>query len=348
MTRGHTTVKLQTRMERWPLATPFRITGRTMTEIDVIVVQAREGELVGRGEAAGVSYRNDLPDTMLARLQLIAAQIENDPDRALVNALLPAGGARNAVDCALWELEAKRKGRAVWQLAGSAAPRALLTTWTIGADEPQEMSRRATRYSDARALKLKLLGDEADAERVRAVRAARPDVWLGVDANQGLTPRSLDQLMPVLVEVGVQLIEQPYPNGRERDLDDLDSSIPIAADESVQSSEDIADLVGRVDVLNIKLDKCGGLTEAMRMARAAREAGFKVMVGNMLGTSLAMAPAFIVGQMCDIVDLDGPLLLARDRSPSIVYKQGQIWCPEEVWGGVSRDGDHAALERGTT
>lgn len=190
-------------------------------------------------------------------------------------------------------------------------------------------------------MKLKLSGEiEIDAERVRAVREARPDVWLGVDANQGFTRDSLVKLLPVLLDADVQLVEQPLARGHEAELDGFDSPIPLAADESVQGLADIENLTGRFEVVNIKLDKCGGLTEALLMAHRARELGLKVMVGNMMGSSLAMAPAFVLGQLCDFIDLDGPAFLAADRVPSIVYRDGTVWCPEEIWGapgGVAKD-----------
>jgi L-alanine-DL-glutamate epimerase-like enolase superfamily enzyme len=200
------------------------------------------------------------------------------------------------------------------------------------------MARDAIDHVAARSLKLKLIGDGGDADRVRAVRAVRPDVWLGVDANQGLDRKKLEDLMPALVEAGVSLIEQPVPIGADSLLDGLNAPIPIAADESAQTLADLAALRGRYDVINIKLDKCGGLTEGLAIARAARNFGLQVMVGNMVGTSLGMAPSFVVGQLCDIVDLDGPLLLARDRHRAVVYADGRIDCPPGIWGAALVEG----------
>ncbi|HZT13506.1 MAG TPA: enolase C-terminal domain-like protein, partial [Candidatus Baltobacteraceae bacterium] len=205
----------------------------------------------------------------------------------------------------------------------------------IGSDDPEQMAQRAREFADARALKLKLTGTGQDGACVRAVRAARPDVWLGVDANQGFTRETLGAVMPALVECGVQVIEQPFALDRDADMEGLNSPIPVAADESAQTAEDLPRLAGRFDVVNIKLDKCGGLTAGLAMARRARELGFKVMVGNMAGTSLAMAPAFVLGQLCDIVDLDGPLLFEADRAPSAEYREGRIWCSDSVWGGAA-------------
>jgi L-alanine-DL-glutamate epimerase-like enolase superfamily enzyme len=211
--------------------------------------------------------------------------------------------------------------------------RPLVTTFTLGADDPQIMADDARKYAHARSLKLKLTGDLAiDIARVRAVRDARPEVWIGVDANQGYTLDGLDNLMGELVRAEVALLEQPLARGREADLQGFISPIPIAADESALSLGDLPGLIGRFQMVNIKLDKCGGLTEGLAMARRAREIGLGVMVGNMVGTSLAMAPGFILGQLCDIVDLDGPIFLSRDRTPGAVYAQGKIQCGEEVWG----------------
>jgi L-alanine-DL-glutamate epimerase-like enolase superfamily enzyme len=195
------------------------------------------------------------------------------------------------------------------------------------------MAAAAKSYTAARAVKVKLT-PENTAESIRAVRAARPDVWLGVDANRGFTRPSLEALMPVLKECDVSLIEQPFALGRDADLSGLKSSIPIAADESVQSAADLKAMVGLYDAVNIKLDKCGGLTEGLRMAHEAKKLGFEVMVGCMAGTSLAMAPAFVLGQLCDIVDLDAPMFLACDREHAVRYAHGEVFCPEALWGGV--------------
>ena len=247
--------------------------------------------------------------------------------------MLPPGGARNAVDCAMWELEANRAGVPAYRLAGIDAPRALVTTFTLGADEPEVMARGARAYAHARAIKIKLTGSlQLDIERVRSVRSARPDVWIGVDANQGFGINDLPALVHAMGQQQVSLIEQPLPRGNEADLEGFESAIPIAADESVLGLADVPGLVGRFDVVNIKLDKCGGLTEALLMAQEARRLGLGVMVGNMVGTSYAMAPAFILGQLCDFVDLDGPTFLKEDRVPGVVYEDGTIFCPDEVWG----------------
>lgn len=323
---------MNAQIEQWPLNAPFRISGYTFESLEVVVVTLSRGEHTGRGEAAGVYYKRDAPATMLEQLRSVRGVIEAGVTCAQLQTVLPPGGARNAVDCALWDLEAKATARHAWEIAGLEQPRPVLTTFTCGADTPDKMVAAAREYVLARAIKLKLTGEPVDAERVRAVRAARPDVWLGVDANQGFTLPFLERLMPVLVEANVRLVEQPLPIGQEAQLDGFASPIPIAADESVQSSADIASLAGRFDVVNIKLDKCGGLTEALAMARASRALGLETMVGNMMGTSLAMAPAFLVGQLCSVVDLDGPVFLKRDRAATVRYDNGLLTCPEAVWG----------------
>jgi L-alanine-DL-glutamate epimerase-like enolase superfamily enzyme len=325
-------LKLQALIERWPLASPFRITGYTFEAVDVVLVTLEQSGYVGRGEAAGVYYRGDKAAGMLEQIESLRATIEAGVTRKSLQALLPSGGARNALDCALWDLEAKLTGRPAWRIAGLPEPKALLTTFTCGADEPVKMAATAKGYTGAKAIKLKLTGDEKDADRVRAVRDACEDVWLGVDANQGFTRASLEKLMPTLIESRVELIEQPFPIGHEALLDGFKSPIAVAADESVQNLSDVRGLVGRFNVMNIKLDKCGGLTEGLDMARAGRDLGLEIMVGNMVGTSLAMAPAFLVGQRCSVVDLDGPVFLKKDREPAVSYVDGLVSCPDGLWG----------------
>jgi L-alanine-DL-glutamate epimerase-like enolase superfamily enzyme len=328
-------LKLTVAVEKLRLAAPFRISGYVFEEQDVVVVTLRDGGSRGRGEASGVYYLDDTADKIVAAIEAQRGALESGIERDALQRLLPPGGARNAVDCALWELEATRSGQPAWKLAGLEALNPLVTTFTLGADTPEVMVAGAIRYSHARSLKLKLTGDvDLDIARVRAVRAARPEVWMGVDANQGYTIDALDSLMGELIAANVALLEQPLPRGREADLDGFRSPIPIAADESVLGLADVAGLTGRFNIVNIKLDKCGGLSEALAMARAARKLGLGVMVGNMVGSSLAMAPGFILGQLCDVVDLDGPIFLARDRQPGATYSDGKIWCGEEVWGAA--------------
>jgi L-alanine-DL-glutamate epimerase-like enolase superfamily enzyme len=326
-------VKLSVRVEKLRLAAPFRISGFVFEEQDIAVVELRDGPHLGRGEASGVYYLDDKIEGILAAIESRRTAIESGMDRLSLQRLLPPGGARNAIDCAMWELDASRKGVPVWELAGVGALRPLTTTFTLGADDPQIMAAGARKYGHARSLKLKLTGDlDTDIARIRAVRSARPDVWIGVDANQGYTIAALEGLMGELVRAEVALLEQPLARGHEADLQGFTSPIPIAADESALSLTDLPGLIGRFQIVNIKLDKCGGLTEGLAMARRAREIGLGVMVGSMVGSSLAMAPGFILGQLCDVVDLDGPIFLSSDRTPGAVYAEGKIQCGEEIWG----------------
>jgi len=329
-------MRLAVTRDHLPLAAPFTITGYTFTEMTVVVARLRDGDAAGEGEAAGVYYFNDDADHMCGAIEGVRREIEAGIDREALQGLLPPGGARNALDCALWDLEAKRAGQPAWRLAGLEPPKPLTTTFTIPANDPATMAAKAVEYAQARSLKLKLTGDPAlDAERVRAVRKARPDTWLGVDANQGFDANSLETLMPALVACKVKLVEQPFARGREAQLEGLRCPIPVAADESVQGLADIEPMVGRCDIVNIKLDKCGGLTEGLAMAAEARRLGLGVMVGNMVGTSLAMAPAWILGQICDINDLDGTLFIARDRKPSMLFEHGKVSYPDRGWGAAS-------------
>ena len=326
-------LELRIAVEKLRLAAPFHISGFVFEEQDVVIATLDDGRHQGRGEASGVYYLKDTAQTMIAAIEAKRAQIEAGIDRAGLRELLPPGGARNAVDCALWELDARRSATPVWKLAGVPAPRPLVTTFTLGAGSPEKMAAGAMHYAHAQSLKLKLTGDlDLDIARVRAVRAARPDCWMGVDANQGYGIGALDSLIGALTTCRVSLLEQPIERGREGDLTGYVSTIPIAADESALCLADLPGLVGRFQVVNIKLDKCGGLTEGLAMAHEARRLGLRVMVGNMVGSSLAMAPAFVLGQLCDVVDLDGPTFLSKDRTPSMKYVDGTAWSDDRIWG----------------
>jgi len=328
---------LSVKIEPARLKTPFRITGHVMEKVDLAVCTLSRGGRSGRGEATGVYYHAETGTSMVAAIEAVRREIEAGISRDALQDLLPAGGARNAVDCALWDLEARERGQPVWQLAGLSEPAPLLTTFTLGADAPEAMGAKAARLGGVRALKLKLIGDGLDADRVRAVRAAAPDVWIGVDANQAFDRKGIDALMPCLVEEGVSLLEQPCAIGADESLEGLNSPIPLAADESAQTSADIARIAPIYDVINIKLDKSGGLTEGLKMAHLAREHGLGVMVGNMVGTSLSCGPAAIIGQLCDVVDLDGPWHLAADRDPPARYEDGYLVCPPLGWGLPERE-----------
>lgn len=328
-------VAMHVAVEKLRLSAPFRISGFVFEEQEAVVVTLEDGAHRGRGEASGVYYLGDTAQSMVAAIEAARGAVEAGIDRGGLQALLAPGGARNAVDCALWELDAQRRRMPVWQVAGLSQAKPLVTTFTLGADDPAAMAAGARKYAQARCLKLKLTGDlDLDLARVRAVRAARPEVWMGVDANQGYGIDALDTLVTALLPANISLLEQPLKRGREADLQGFASRIPIAADESALCLADLPGLVGRFNVVNIKLDKCGGLTEGLAMAYEARRLGLRVMVGNMVGTSLAMAPAFVLGQLCDVVDLDGPIFLAQDRTPGMTYVDGAAWSGDDVWGAT--------------
>ena len=324
---------LNIRREEFAYKKPFRISGHEFIKTTVIVTELGTEHHIGRGEAAGVYYNNEGADEMVTAIESVRSSIESGASREDLQSLLPPGGARNALDCAYWDLEAKISSTPVWKLANVGEPKALQTTLTIGADTPEKMAEDAIQMATATALKLKLTGEvKLDAERLKAVRQARPNCWIGVDANQGYNVADLPALYETLLANSIAMLEQPLARGRESDHEGLDRPIPTAADESALSLKDVEGLVGRFDILNIKLDKCGGLTEALKMEKRARELGLGVMVGNMMGTSLAMAPSYILGQLCDIVDLDGPTFLAKDREPSVRYEDGNVICPLSMWG----------------
>ncbi|MCC7633992.1 dipeptide epimerase [Stenotrophomonas rhizophila] len=328
-------LKLGIAIEPLRLAAPFRIASHVFDSRNACVVTLDDGTHIGRGEATGVYYLGEDIDSLCATLEAAREAIQAHPSREELRAILPAGGARNAVDAALWELESRRSGTPVWALAGLSPPRPLPTTFTVGAAEPAAMAAAAVAYRQARSIKVKLTGDlDLDIARVAAIRAARPEVWLGVDANQGYQIGDLERLVVGMLAADVALIEQPLARGREADLDGFVSPIALAADESALSLADVDGLRGRFNVFNIKLDKCGGLTEALLIAAAARDAGLGVMVGCMVCSSLGAAPGFVVGQVCDLVDLDGPTFLKQDRTPAVVYRDGTIWCDEAVWGAA--------------
>jgi len=314
-------------------ASPLRITGYVFEAMPSVLATISASGLAGRGEAAGVYYLGDDQDRMVATIEEVRDAIEQGITRQEVQALLPPCGGRNALDCALWELEAKQAGEPVWKLAGIAEPKALATVFTLPADEPEIITKRLAALDFAKAIKLKLDGIvEADRARLAAVRAARPDVWLSVDANQGYSEQDLDALSQLLADYKVSLVEQPVARGQEAILAGWKPGVPVAADESIIDLIELRDRASLFDVVNIKLDKCGGLTEALAMAAEARAMGKQVMVGNMGGSTLAMAPGFILGQLCDYVDLDGPHGLVDDPFASSIYSDGEVFVPESVWG----------------
>jgi len=319
-------------IEDWAFLAPIRITGHTFTSIKVLVAEIADSGAIGRGEASGVYYLGDTPEAALEQAHAIAADIRAGVDRAALLEKMPACGARNAIDCALWDLECRLAKQSIWDRT-SIAPSPRLTVQTIGIqNEPEDVARLARALTDAPMLKLKLDGDRP-IERVRAVRIARPDARLVVDANQGFSFEQLEACLPSFAELGVELIEQPLPVGADEALGGLSPPIPICADESCQHRADLPAVAKRYQAINIKLDKTGGLTEALALARAAKDAGLKLMVGNMSGTSLAAAPAFVIAQLCDFIDLDGPYSLVNDRAERLVYRDSIVSEPSpRFWG----------------
>jgi L-alanine-DL-glutamate epimerase-like enolase superfamily enzyme len=325
-------VKLSVHTESWPAARPFRITGREWNSFDSVVVELSHGGSVGRGEALGVFYSGETATSIAAEVEKVAAQIVAGVDRATLATLLPPGGARNAVDCALWDLEAKSSGRSIWALTG-IEPKTLTTVFTIGIERtPELMAQHAAEAADCPLLKIKLDGDQA-LERIRAIRRVRPDARLVVDANQGWTFDQLRTFAPVFADLGVEMIEQPLPRGADAALEGYRSPVPLGADESCLHLAELDAAAKRYQMINIKLDKTGGLSHALELARAARQRGLGLMVGCMGGTSLAIAPAFVVGCVVDLVDIDGPLLVRRDRVPGMAFDHGRVDPPRpEIWG----------------
>jgi len=318
--------------ESWPIAGTFTISRGSKTAADVVVVELREGAHVGRGECVPYPRYGETIAGALATIEALRPQIERGLDRAALQTALPAGAARNAVDCALWDLEAKRAGRRVWQLAGLPAPQAATTAYTLSLDTTGNMAAAARANAARPLLKLKLSGP-GDLDRVRAVHENAPRARLIVDANEAWTPEIYTALAPQLAALGVELIEQPLPAGADGPLAGLVRPVPVCADESCHDTASLAHIVGKYDAVNIKLDKTGGLTEALRLTAAAKAAGLGIMVGCMVATSLAMAPALLLAADARWVDLDGPLLLARDREHGLAYRGSSVQpSAPELWG----------------
>ena len=306
----------------WPLNKPFKISRDVHTHAETIVVQLGDGEFSGRGEAAGVSYDGETIESIQKQVEAIAVHVEAGITRGELQSLLPPGGARNAVDCALWDLEAKRNGKTIWQMLGWQ-PKPVTTVYTVGIDEPANMQKDAAAHSDCPLIKVKVgIGDPL--EQIASIRAGAPDSAIVIDANQAWTVADLERYAEPLKALGVQMIEQPMARDRDEALRDYASPLPLCADESCATSADLARLPGLYSMVNIKLDKTGGLTEALKLATQAESMGFELMVGNMLGSSLAMAPAFVIAQRCRYVDIDGPLLQAEDCDHAMHYEHGRV------------------------
>jgi L-alanine-DL-glutamate epimerase-like enolase superfamily enzyme len=326
-------LELKVAEQSWPLDKPFRIARGISTEARVVVVTVSDGQHTGRGEAVPISRYNQNAASAISQLEKIDIRRAEGRYRQQIQKLLPAGAARNALDCALWDLEAKISGKRVWELANVPMVPEVETSFTISLDTPAAMAAAAKANANAPILKLKLGGDAVDLARLQAVREAAPPARLLIDANESWSPSHYREIVPAFKRLGVELIEQPFPADADEVLETLDHPVPVCADESCHTSADLPRLTNRYEVLNVKLDKTGGLTEALLLTERARESRFKLLIGCMVCTSLGIAPARLLASTADYVDLDGPLLLAGDRHHGLSYKNGKIDIPSrELWG----------------
>ncbi|OYU16243.1 MAG: dipeptide epimerase [Alphaproteobacteria bacterium PA4] len=326
---------LSARIERFPVRGSFVIARGAKTHVDVVVAEVAAGAITGRGEATAIYYRGESAETVLAAVLAQADAIAAGASRVDLLGLMPAGAARNAIDAALWDVEARASGQRVWQLLGLPQPRPLLTAYTISLGDPGAMAAAAAAARGRELLKIKLGGSDgpdADVERIAAVRHAAPDARLTVDANEAWGGTDIARTAARLAALGVELIEQPVPAGEDALLDGVRSAVPLAADESCHDRATLDAIIGRYAYINIKLDKAGGLTEAHALAHAARTRGLGLMTGCMLSTSLAIAPAFHIAMQGGYADLDGPLLI-EDRPYGLKFQHSDVWPPEaDLWG----------------
>lgn len=324
--------RLSVEAQTWPIAGRFTISRGSKTQADVVLVTLREGDHEGRGECVPYARYGETVKDVVSALRFMEMQIADGLTREELQRVMPRGAARNALDCAMWDLEAKQAGKPVWELAGLAEPKPVITAYTLSLGEPDAMEEAARQAADRPLLKLKL-GGGSDIARVEAVRRGAPHARLIVDANEGWSPDDVLPLAQELAALGVALIEQPLPAGKDEALRGIDCPIPLCADESAHGLEGMLRLVGLYQYVNVKLDKTGGLTEALCVMRCARRRNLGIMVGCMVATSLAMAPAALIAQGAEFVDLDGPLLLARDRDPALQYEGSLLYPPRpELWG----------------
>ena len=322
-------------LESWPSIIPFRISSHVWDDFPCVVCEISQDGVIGRGEALGVYYHDETPESMAGQIQAIAAELTSGADRNALQELLPPGGARFAVDSALWDIEAQLTGVSAWQRAGVAAD-PVETVFTIGLEAtPEAMAAKASAADRLSLFKVKLDNDRP-VERIQAIRDARPDSRLVVDANQGWNFDELREFGPALHELGVLMIEQPLARGADQELEGYESAAPLCADESCLHLGELDAAASRYQMINIKLDKCGGLTHGLELAKAAREKQLGLMVGCMGGTSLSMAPSHVLAQLCDFVDIDGPLLIKKDRDGGLIYDRGIVTLPLEPFWGVPK------------
>ncbi|MFZ0096056.1 MAG: N-acetyl-D-Glu racemase DgcA [Pseudolabrys sp.] len=318
--------------ERWPIAGSFAISRGSKTEAVVVVAELSDGQARGRGECVPYARYGESIESVMTQINAMRPPLEAGLDRCALQTAMPPGAARNALDCALWDLEAKRRGRPVHEVAGLPAPRALTTAYTISLAAPAVMAKAAEAAASRELLKVKL-GAEGDVARIAAVRAAAPNAVLIVDANEGWNENNLAANFAACADAGVVLVEQPLPERNDQALAQTQRPIPVCADESVHDRSSLAALAGKYDAVNIKLDKAGGLTEALAVAAEAQRQNFTIMVGCMVATSLAMAPAILLAQQARFVDLDGPLLLSKDRADGLRYVDSLVYPPSpSLWG----------------
>lgn len=320
-------------IERFPIAGVFRISRGARTRAEVVTCTIFEGAAAGRGECVPYPRYGESLESVTEQIEEMRGSIAESITRQSLRETMPPGAARNAIDCALWDLEAKLTGKRVQDTIGGGEPAALVTAQTLSIGSPEEMAEEARKHAARKLLKIKVGGGNDDAARIAAVAKAAPNSRLIVDANEAWNAVDLEENLRIAAQNGVALVEQPLPAGEDAVLGEISHPVPICADESLHTSEDLAAMHGLYDAVNIKLDKTGGLTEALILRNRAREMGFSIMIGCMVGTSLAMAPAVLLAQGADFVDLDGPLLLARDRTPGLAYENSFVSPPETaLWG----------------
>lgn len=329
-------VQLQMYSEKWALNTPFVISRESTSCQDVLVVEASDGQHIGHGESSPTARYGESVESVMSQFAAVQKRLIDDPEFVLTSqslqTLLRPGAARNAIDCALWDLVSKQQKKPVWQLLGMEELKPVDTVFTISLDRPEAMALAAKKVRGHAVLKLKF-GGEGDIERIAAIRDALPDQRLIIDANEAWDVAQLESLLDVMHKHNVEMVEQPLRAGHDDILSHIDHPMTICADESCHTSRDLSALVGKYDMVNIKLDKTGGLTEAMNLLQKAKEMNFEVMVGCMVGTSLAMAPGLLIAQHTKYVDLDGPLLMGRDRDPALKYAEGLVYPNHQgLWG----------------
>ncbi|WP_299494877.1 N-acetyl-D-Glu racemase DgcA [uncultured Shewanella sp.] len=329
-------MQLQMYSEKWALDTPFVISRESTSCQEVLVVEATDGQFTGFGESSPTARYGESVQSVMAQFGTLQKRLQDDPTLILtpqsLQTLLRPGAARNAIDCALWDLLSKQQNKPVWQQLGMQALKPVDTVFTISLDRPQDMAFAAKKVQGHAVLKLKF-GGTGDIERIAAIRDALPDQRLIIDANEAWNQSDLEQFLDVMHQHNVEMVEQPLPAGQDDILSSIEHPMMICADESCHTSRDLDALVGKYDMVNIKLDKTGGITEAMQLLQKAKQMNFEVMVGCMVGTSLAMAPGLLIAQQTKYVDLDGPLLMGRDRDNALKYAEGLVYPSQQgLWG----------------